>query len=118
MFAVILLQAAATDPDADTLKIAIDALTEAFSSQNLVLAVVCAVLVAALLVMKFLGKKVPLVDPIVKIVVGVARSVGTKKQPPVPGVAVVVSVKDGEPANDNKEGEPALSNVIDIKKDE
>lgn len=94
--------------DTDTINTVMQALTEAFGSGNLVLAIVAAVLVAGLVVLRFLGKKVPLVDLVVKIVIGVARTVGTKKQPPVPGVEVAVTVeKDG-----------GLGNVIQIKKDQ
>ncbi len=107
-----LAQAAATD--ADSLAAALEALMEAFGSGDLVLAIVAAVLIAGLVVLKFLGKKLPFVDVVVELALGVARKLSTKKLPPAPGVAVVVEpAKDGEaPKSDG------LGNVVNIKKDQ
>jgi hypothetical protein len=99
----------------DSMKAVTDALTEAFASGDVVLAVVAAVLLAVVVVLKFLGKKVPFVDVGISIVLGVVRKMFAGKVV-APGVkAVVEPVKDGEAPKTGGEG---LGSVVNIKKDE
>ena len=99
-----LLQAVAEASGMDS---AIDALTEALASGNVVLAVVAGVFVAlyvTLVVLRALGKQIPaalekIVDPVVRIALGVTRKVSAKKPDPEKsqGLASVVSIrKDGD----------------------
>jgi len=111
MIAVI-LQAA---PDTDSLQAAIQALTDAFVAGDIVLAISAAVLIALVVVLKFLGKKVPFVDVGVKIALDLVKKFGAGKVVvKAPGVEVVVKpTVDGEvkPAE-------GVGTVVVIKKDE
>ena len=99
--------------DTAGLDAAIKALTDSFASGDIVLACVAAVLISIVVLLKFLGKKVPLVDTGVVIIIDIVRRFAPKKI--APGVAAVVPVvKDGEPA---KSPDGGVSNVIEIKKD-
>ena len=108
-----ILQAA---PDSDGLAAAIQALTEAFSSGDVVLAVAAAVLIALVVVLKFIGKKVPFVDVGVKIALGLVKKFGAGKVVvKAPGVEVVVKpTVDGEVVKPTE----GVGAVVVIKKDE
>lgn len=111
MFAAIAVLQSSADPD--SLKQAMDALAEAFASGDVVMAIVAAVLIALIVVLKFLGKKVPFVDAGVGIVLSLAkRFVGGKVQ--APGVKAVVEVKKDE---DSKPAE-GVGSVVSIKRDD
>lgn len=98
-----LFVALVVEQNADALQAAIDALSEALSSGQLnpIMAVVAGICAAGILVLKAFGKHIPLVDPLVKVVLDVAKKLTAKKVPPeaTPGVAATVEVeKIGEPA--------------------
>lgn len=105
-----MLLAALLQSDPDALKQAMDALTDAFASGDIVLACVAGVLIVAVVVLKFLGKKIPLVDSGVGIVLSlVKRFAGGKVV--APGVKAVVEVKKDEE-------QQGLGSVVSIKRDD
>jgi hypothetical protein len=80
----------------DALQEAMNALAEALSHGELnpVLAVVAGLAVVATLVLKALGKQIPLVDPIIKAALQITRKVSKKEIPPeaTPGTAKVIEI--------------------------
>jgi len=85
------------EQDPDALSEAMKALSEALTAGGLnpIMAVVAGLAIAAILVLKALGKNVPFVDPLVKVVLDVAKKL-TKKAPPpaeTPGAAGTVEVE-------------------------
>lgn len=77
---------------------AMQALSDALASGEPVLAVVAVVALALVTVLKLFGKSIPLVDPILKVVLGIARSIKLKKPEPLPeekqGLKSVVPIED------------------------
>ncbi len=104
MIAVI-LQAASDDG----LAAAMQALTDAFAGGNLGLAIVAAVLISAVVVLKFLGKKVPFVETGVALILGVARNLLAKKPAP-PAEPLVKIVRD--------EDKGGIEGVVEVEKEE
>jgi cytochrome b561 len=78
---------------------AVKALSEALTAGSLdpVLAIVAGVLVVGILVLKALGKSIPLVDPIVKGALDLVKRLRAPKAPP-------------------PEATPGASNVVDLEK--
>lgn len=71
----------------------------AAQSQDWVILAIASVVLIVPIVLKALGKKVPLVDAGVSLVVGILKGMKRKAPPPLPegekdGVAAVVPVKD------------------------
>lgn len=91
----------------DSLSEALQALSDGFASGDLALVIVAAVLAAGLITLKFLGKKIPFEDTIVKAALAVTKAV----RKPAPGVAAVVKVEEDGKQND------AVGKVVDIRKD-
>lgn len=90
---VLLLEQA--DPDA--FQDAVNALQEALSKGELnpVLAVVAGVIVVGMLVLKALGRQIPLVEPLAKAALQVTRKLSKKEIPPekTPGASNVVEIQ-------------------------
>lgn len=105
VFCTALLQLALLQTDPAAFDEAVKALQEALSAGGLnpILAVVAGVAVVGLLVLKALGRSIPLVDPLVKAAIDLARRL-TKKAPPpeaAPGASNVVELqKLGKDADD------------------
>lgn len=90
------------EQNADAFTEAVNALQEALGHGELnpVLAVVAGVIVVGLLVLKALGKQIPLVDPLAKAALGLARKFSKREIPPekTPGTSNVVELKKiGDP---------------------
>ncbi len=93
----------------DGLAAAMQALSDAFAGGNIGLAIVAAVLIAAVVVLKFLGKKIPFVETGVGLVLGVARSLLAKK-PAAPAEPLVKIVRD--------EDKGGVEGVIEVEKED
>ncbi len=115
---MILADAAAAVPP-DALNDSIKALTDAFASHNIALAVVAAVIVLGCIALKALGKDIPLVTPIAEFALDLAKKLSAKPADPSkqPGVAAAVNVTVEKTETVTVTTDKPSSNVIDIKKD-
>lgn len=77
---------------------AVQALSDAMSGGDLVLAIVAGILVVGVVVLKFLDKKVPFLDGLIDVAIAVAKKFSKKSVPPEtkPGVSGTVKVTKDE----------------------
>lgn len=95
IIALAVVQALLATVEPSALDEAVKALSEALTAGSLdpVLAVVAGLAVVGILVLKALGKSVPLVDPLVKGALELVRRFRKPKDAPAPGASNVVEIQ-------------------------